>query len=317
MDWPPAVGEPAVRDGLPYSRLAHLATESRAFLAVGRHLKSLALSVPTVLAADAAAGLLLLEDFGDLAYGDLVAADGDVAAGYDAALGALLALQEQAAPAVLEVGDGAAHRLAAFDLDVYLIEVELLLDWYWPHVRGEACPEPARVRFRDIWRGLIGRLEPHDTLVLRDFHSPNLLWLEGRRGARQCGLIDFQDALIGHPAYDLVSLLQDARIDLPDGLEDEVLAQYLARRPPRLAGGDPARFRADYAIVGAQRATRLLGLFVRLAKRDAKPAYLAHMPRIAAYLARNLEAPVMADYRAWLAETLDLAAPPRRLVRAG
>ena len=134
---------------------------------------------------------------------------------------------------------------------------------------------------------------------MRDFHSPNLHWLPGREGLKRLGLVDFQDSVLGPPAYDLASLLQDARVDIPDDMELRLIAHYARRR----AGADPAfdaaAFTAAYAVMGAQRATKILGIFARLDKRDGKPQYLAHLPRIERYLAKSLAHPLMQPVKVW------------------
>jgi hypothetical protein len=129
-------------------------------------------------------------------------------------------------------------------------------------------------------------------LVLRDYHADNLMVLPGRR---ELGLLDFQDALAGHPAYDLVSLLQDARRDVSPALEEAMLERYYKAA----AVADPERFRAHYEVLGAQRNTKILGIFTRLWKRDGKPHYVSHQPRIWAYLERNLAHPALAPVREW------------------
>ena len=137
------------------------------------------------------------------------------------------------------------------------------------------------------------------TLVLRDFHSPNLMWLPERQGLHQVGLLDFQDALSGPAAYDLVSLLQDARLDVPEALEAELLGRYCAARAGREKQFASDRFRLLYATLGAQRNSKILGIFARLAKRDGKRGYLSHIPRVARYLERNLGHPALTQLRAW------------------
>jgi aminoglycoside/choline kinase family phosphotransferase len=137
--------------------------------------------------------------------------------------------------------------------------------------------------------------------VLRDFHSPNLIWLGERPGIARVGIIDFQDAVLGPPAYDLVSLLQDARVDIPEQLELALLTRYIKARRAADETFDPAGFAELYAIMSAQRNTRLLGTFARLNRRDAKPQYLRHQPRIWTYLTRSLAHPGLSHFRDWYA----------------
>ena len=148
------------------------------------------------------------------------------------------------------------------------------------------------------WRDLLGKTAALPrTWVLRDFHSPNLIWLDERPDIAKVGIIDFQDAVLGPAAYDLVSLLQDARIDVPEQLELALLTRYIKARHAADDTFDPAGFAEIYAIMSAQRNTRLLGTFARLNRRDGKPQYLRHQPRIWTYLDRSLAHPVLAGLR--------------------
>ena len=153
-----------------------------------------------------------------------------------------------------------------------LIEVELALDWYAPAVARATPPPGARMQFLAIWREILGA-DPRQptTWTLRDFHSPNLHWLAERQGLKRIGLIDFQDAVLGPPAYDVASLLQDARVDVPEDLEMRLAALYMRRRTAADPAFDSQNFAAAYAAMGAQRATKILGIFARLDKRDGKP----------------------------------------------
>ncbi len=177
--------------------------------------------------------------------------------------------------------------------------MDLLLQWYFKLIGGAATPGLAP-SFFEAWSPYLDWLEkqPKD-LVLRDFHSPNLLLCEKRQGLRQLGAIDFQDAVWGHPAYDLVSLLQDARLEVPEETERALFARYCeeaAKADPRF---DRTAFAKAYAILGAQRNTKIAGIFARLSLRDGKNGYLAHLPRILRYLFRNLDHPDLKPLRAW------------------
>jgi aminoglycoside/choline kinase family phosphotransferase len=216
-----------------------------------------------------------------------------------AAVDALLVLHRAPLPGPLAVGDGSFHAVPAFDHAAMRIEAELLLHWYLPALQGCPTAEATRQSFLAAWQPVfddIARLPR--SLALRDYHSPNLIALEDRAGAARVGIIDFQDALIAHPAYDLVSLLQDARLDVPEDIEAELLAYYLdhGAAEPRFDG---AQFERAYRALGAQRNTKILGIFARLARRDGKPRYLEHIPRIWRYLERDLGHPDLAGLRAW------------------
>ena len=175
----------------------------------------------------------------------------------------------------------------------------MLLDWYVPFRVGAIAP-PARSEFVALWGASLQRvIAAPPTWVLRDYHSPNLLWLPQRQGMGRVGLLDFQDALLGPPAYDLVSLLQDARVDVPEQLEMALLGGYVRARQASDPGFQAAEFLELYAMLGAQRATKILGIFARLDRRDGKPQYLRHLPRVYRYLTRSLSHPGLAALRAW------------------
>lgn len=300
MDAPRMPDGPPIRDGKPYSRIAHLAEDVRPFVAIARHLRERGLSAPEILAADLDAGLLLIEDLGDRVFGAEVARGSDQRMLWRMGVDALVELHRLPAVARLAVGDGTFHDVPAFDLPAMQIEVELLVDWYLPAIRREPTDAPTRAGFIAAWQPVLDRLlaEP-PALLLRDYHSPNLLWLEARGGAAMTGIIDFQDAMIGPAAYDLVSLLQDARLDVGPEIETELLDHYCRAAAATQPGFDAAQFRWAYAALGAERNTKILGIFTRLARRDGKPRYLPHIPRIWRYLERDLAHPGLSQLKAW------------------
>lgn len=261
------------------------------YLSIAAHLRAMGLSAPRVHAADTGRGLALIEDFGDATYTRLLARGADEAALYELAIDALAALHED--PRAAEI------RLPAYDMAPLLREVMLFPDWFAPQV-GDV-PPGFRARFAALWREALcdvaGRRE---TLVLRDYHVDNLLRLDGRGGVAACGLLDFQDGLIGAAAYDVMSLTQDARRDLAPGLEAQLLHRYTAARPDL----DSARFMADYHLLGAQRHTKVAGIFLRLHLRDSKPVYLGHMPRVLRLLDEALSAASLTDLRALIHDAL-------------
>lgn len=264
-----------------------------AFLAVGALLREAGLSAPAILAADRAAGFLLLEDFGD----EKIAGEAPHAERYLVAAEALAAFHERTeAPGLI---GPPAHEPPRFDADLAAVEVAVFTEWALG--RG---PDDA---FIALWRAAIEALpRTDDRLALRDVHSPNLLWLSDREGIKRIGWIDYQDAMIAPSAYDVVSLAQDARVTVPGALEAEVVARYLAAR----ANLDEGAFRQAYHVLGAQRATRILGVFRRLNDRDGKPQYLAHIPRVRRALARHLDAePALAPLKAWYAAHTDVLTP--------
>ncbi|MGE0765433.1 MAG: tRNA (adenosine(37)-N6)-threonylcarbamoyltransferase complex ATPase subunit type 1 TsaE [Hyphomicrobiaceae bacterium] len=300
MDAPRMPDGPPIANGLPYSRVAHLAEDVRPFVAIGRGLSANGITAPTIHAADLERGLLLLEDMGDLTFGRALDSGVSQARMWSAAVDLLLRLRQSPLPALLPLPDDTTYRLPRFDRAALEIELDLILDWYWPEINGAPAPDAMREEFRSLWSPLIDRLlaEPAG-IFLRDFHSPNLFWLPDRPVGSNVGVIDFQDALAESWALDLVSLLQDARVDVPASLETAELERYIRQVERVDFDFDPDRFRATYAAFGAQRNTRLIGLWVRLLRRDGKPGYLRHMPRTWDYLERNLAHPDLATLRAW------------------
>jgi N-acetylmuramate 1-kinase len=300
MDSPRQPDGPPVRDGKPYSRIAHLAEDVRPFVAIAEALDASGFSTPKIFAHDLHRGLLLIEDFGDAVFGAEVTKGRNHMELWTRATDTLVGLRGHTPAAALPLPDGSTYQVPALDLGVLLIEAELLTDWYWPAAFGKPIDEAARQSFITAWTNTADRiLASPRGWMLRDFHSPNLIALDGRAAPRDTGLIDFQDALIGPHAYDLVSLLQDARVDVPIEIERALLERYVTRVAAREDGFDASQFRFTYAALGAQRNTKILGIFARLAKRDGKRQYLAHIPRIWGYLARSLAHPDLTELRAW------------------
>lgn len=316
MNSPAMADGPPIQGGKPYSRLVHLAETVTPFVAVDAALRARGLAAPEIYAADLEAGFLVLEDLGSRVFAGEIANGASQETLTSAAVEVLLHLAEAPPEPVLPLGSGPGYRLPRFDPQAMLIEAQLLVDWLWPAVHGRPVPDAVREDFIAAWLPLLEAIAGEDTgWVLRDYHSPNLLWLPERVGLARVGVVDFQDALIGPLAYDLVSLLQDARIDVPAALEATLLDQYCARRQDADPGFAPEHFRQSYAVLGAQRNAKILGIFARLAKRDGKRGYLAHMPRVARYLARDLAHPALSDVRRWYDRELPdaRALPPASL----
>ncbi len=260
----------------------------RPFVVMARHLLKLGLSAPRILALDEAAGLLLLEDLGDDTYTSLLAAGGGEEPLYALAVDLLIGLHGRSAPA--------PSGLPTYDDEMLIGEAIWLTDWYLPQVTGTATPGPVRQSYIDAWLGLFPLVQAQPrTLVLRDFHVDNLIWLPDRPGIKACGLLDFQDAVAGAAAYDLMSLLEDARRDIDDRLASAMLDRYHTAFPDR----DREAFETVYAILGAQRHAKVIGVFSRLAVRDGKSGYLVHIPRVWRLLARSLRHPSLAPVAAW------------------
>lgn len=269
------------------------------FIAVDEQLLEWGFSVPQILARDVEKGLLLLEDFGNETYSHLLknVPQQEILL-YKKACDALVKLQQVEMPE--ESG------LAEYTDEILLDEVMLFADWYLPAMLGEEKARLSRDSFRAIWQKLLEAMPFLPNVpVLRDFHADNLMWLPHREGAKQVGLLDFQDALLGSPAYDLVSFVEDARRDLQPETTQLVLNQYLQQM-----NWDRSDFMAAYAILGAQRNCKIIGIFTRLAQRDGKGRYLDLIPRVWAHLHTDMEHGAVKPLRDWLAKAL----PPERRV---
>lgn len=257
------------------------ADDPEAFARMARHLRGLGLSAPAMLATDLRRGLLLLEDLGDDLFARLLQTDpAREEIFYAAAVDVLLHLQ--AAPPPPGLPDLPARDWAT--------AARFAPDWYAVAATGET-PD-ADAFHAALEAALTAHADGPRVLILRDYHAENLLWLPGRRGLAQVGLLDFQLGQLGQPGYDLVSLLQDARRDVRAETEAAMVARFAAAR-----GHDPDAFGAQYATLGAQRALRILGVFARLALVVAKPQYLPLIPRVWGQLQRNLAHPALADLR--------------------
>ena len=291
---------PPVRDGLPYSRIAHLAEDVVPFVAIARWLRAQGFAAPEIHAKDLDQGFLLIENLG--ADGILDEDGKPDPDRYKLAIDCLAALHGKPLPDALPVGGG-LHHVPAYDPRAMQIEVELLTDWYLPFKRGTAVPDAERQDYIELWRALFAELQDAEkALVLRDYHSPNLIWRDDRTGLDRLGIIDFQDAMIGPSAYDVASLCQDARVTVDQELADQLLNRYVAARRADDPLFDEDAFRQAYAIMAAQRAAKILGIFVRLKQRDGKPGYLRHLPRIEAYIAASLQHPALQPLRNWFAK---------------
>lgn len=258
------------------------------YIAVAAHLRTLGFSAPEIVASDPAEGFCVIEDFGDATYTRLLARGHDERSLYELAIDVLAALHGEPGATAID--------LPAYDETRLLDEAVLLPDWYLPRMTGSPVSADVRESYLDAWRTVLRKLPPaSETLVLRDYHVDNLMLLNGRSGIAACGLLDFQDALIGHPAYDLMSLLEDARRDVTDDLRGLLLARYLAARPETAS----VTFRTWYTVLSAQRHAKVAGIFARLDVRDGKPVYLPHIPRVLSLFERALAHPALAAVAHW------------------
>jgi N-acetylmuramate 1-kinase len=262
----------------------------RPFITVASHLAGLGFSAPRIVAADADKGLVLVEDFGEDTFTRLLTAGADETALYELAIDALIDLHKRPAAKTNTV------RVPAYDDPRLITEARLITDWYAPTIFGRPLADSAVKEYETLWSAAfpLARMVP-DTLVLRDFHVDNLMRLPQRSGVAACGLLDFQDAVIGPVTYDIVSLLEDARRDLAPGLKEKMMARYLAAFP----NWNRDDFAAASAVLAAQRNAKIIGIFTRLLKRDGKPVYLRHIPRVWRLLEQDLAHPALSPLRSW------------------
>lgn len=302
---PPDADE-ATRKALGTNASARLAGGNlHAFVAVSQALRAAGLSAPAVFATDAERGLALLEDLGDDLYARAIDHGTDEKALYEAAIDVLLDIQSRVAPPA----PSDAYTMLSYDALALAVEASLFTEWYWKDRKGGDVPDDLGAEYRAIWHDLIAALPAPSVVVLRDYHAENLLWLPDRAGVGRVGLIDFQDALVGHRAYDLVSILEDARRDVPQALARAMIDRFTNGLAQRQADFDHAAFAAEYAIIAAQRNAKILGVFCRLALRDKKPAYRDLLPRVEAHFRRDLSAPALAPLKAFISRHFPELAP--------
>jgi hypothetical protein len=317
MDQPPAVeSAPCPPDASPderrkagYNASARLAAgRIEAFIAAADYLRGQGLSAPQIIAADPAQGLAVLEDLGDDLYARLIETGVDEAPLYASAIDALIALHAASPPEVLE-GPEARWPLLAYDDLALKTGSDLFLEW-WPKVSGPpAFSDEAKAEWETLWAPVRARGDAvakgsGGVFAHRDYHAENLIWLPDRPGVARVGMLDFQDALRAHPAWDLLSLLQDARRDVPPELEAAMLERYLSARSDL----DRQSFLADYHALAALNAARILFIFARQVAGFERPRYTAFMPRTWRHLERNLDSEGLEGLKAWF----DLQVPTER-----
>ncbi len=281
MDAPPGTGE-----------------DVRPFVAVTGYLRDMGLSAPAILAADADSGLLLIEDLGDDLFArHLESRPADEPLLYGTAVDVLVHIGRQPSP-----------PLGTYTTAVRVEQTALLFDWYLPGATGETAGAPARAEFAACLADCLAAVTGPRVLMLRDYHAGNLVWLPGRSGVARAGLLDYQDACLDHPAYDLASLLEDARRDTSPDLREAMIRRFLDG-----SGLGEAGLRDALARLAAQRNLRILAVLARLCRRDGKPHYLAYMPRVWDHLMRDLAHPGLAPLAAWVSRHLP---PPDAGVRS-
>ena len=281
---------------LTYRRAAHLSDDMEDFFAIGDELRQRGIHTPKTHGRSAQYAVALLEDLGTEKILDAEGAP--IEARYEVAIDALAHLHGQGPP-----GPAVRHH---FDWQVFSAEVMLFIDWYLPD-RQTMLSDPGRARYQALWPQLFDQLQQAETgWLIRDVHSPNILWQQHADGLARCGFIDHQDALIGPTAYDVVSLCQDVRTVVPAAQETRLLDRYLAARRSQNPEFDLDAFTRAYRLCGVQRNLKILGIFVRLHKRDNKPRYRRYLPAVAEYVRRLCAAPELAELADWLAAETDL-----------
>lgn len=261
----------------------------RPFIAVTEQLRACGVTVPNILAQDEAQGFLLLEDLGDLSFTKLLKAtparEQEI---YLAATDALVS--------IYKASKAKLPALKPYDMAVYLREAALLSDWFMPQVHGLARATELRREYLALWEKIITQVDLQlSCLVHRDYHADNLFWLEGRKGAQAVGMIDYQDALWGDPAYDLASLLEDVRRDVKPTTMADCIARFTSE-----TGEEAHDFAARFAVIAAQRNAKIIGIFTRLCIRDGKAHYIDYLPRVWGHFMRDLSHPMMAPMRAFI-----------------
>jgi N-acetylmuramate 1-kinase len=304
MDAPPRAESPICdpdwsqdeRRKAGWNAMARLAGgKVEAFAATAAFLREQGLSAPRIDALDAQQGLAVIEDFGEGIFARLIEQGQDEGELYLAAMDALARLHEQAPPAVLKAGD-IAWPLLTYDAVALKAGADLFVEWQPKLNPALNFDERALAEWDELWTGIAARGEAGASVFAhRDYHAENLLWLPDRAGPARVGMIDFQDALLAHPSWDLHSLLQDARRDVSPELERAALDRYFSHRP----GLDREAFMADYAALAVLNEARILGVFARLITRDGKPRYRQFLPRLWRHLERNLRNPALADLKRW------------------
>ena len=297
MNAPRQADGPILKDGKPYSQIAHLTEDVSAFAGVSLILEKYGHRIAKIYAQSLVEGLLLLEHLGS----GLIIDENrkPIENRYTASAEFLAEFHGQTPERSIKLLNNKTHHIPNYDQQAMMIEVELLIDWYAPRFCKEPLSKNDKEEFLSIWDNLINLCaEGERHLVLRDFHSPNIIWQEEETGSKRIGLIDFQDCVYGPTAYDLASLAQDARVDVESSLEARIVDCYLSKRRDN-QNFDVTAFKRDYAIMAAQRVTKILGIFVRLDERDGKSNYLNHLPRMQDYLMRSLKHPALKEYRDW------------------
>lgn len=269
--------------------------DTRPFLKVANYLTDHTLSAPRIIAYNTENGLALLEDLGDDLYARVLVRQPELEEQlYLSATDVLVELYHMAEKENLE------GFIPTFDTDRMLQQVALLPEWFMPLASGWETPDTLKKEYLDIWRSVLAKLPPlRRVMVLYDYHAENMIWLPDREKAARTGLLDFQDAMVGSPAYDMVSFLEDARRDVAETTVQKTIEHYLQQ-----TGIAHDAFMAAYKLMGAQRNCRIVGTFARLAVRDGKKRYLSFMPRVWAHVMNDVSHPLLAPVKEWIEKNI-------------
>lgn len=266
----------------------------RPFINIARFLKSNGYSAPDIIASDEENGFLLLEDLNDDRYTRILSDKSSLSEApseeklYKAAIDVLISLYECEYP---------SSAMKKYDNTLLMKEALLLTEWYLPLIYEESKIKQLEEEYVEIWNNLLPLTHmDKEVVVCRDYHADNLMWLPEREGIKKVGMLDFQDAVIGSPAYDLVSLLEDARRDVDFDFAEKMISYYLERNKEI----DKEKFLLSYAVLGAQRNCKIVGIFSRLAIRDNKADYLNFIPRVWNYITHGIKHPPLNSLKLWV-----------------
>ncbi|UNE54263.1 tRNA (adenosine(37)-N6)-threonylcarbamoyltransferase complex ATPase subunit type 1 TsaE [Bartonella machadoae] len=286
---------------LSYTKMAYLAQDIRQFVGINQLILDNGFSAPHIFVEDFEKGFLILEDFG--CEGLLDQNAHPIEERYIACSELLASFHQKLWPSQKQFATFLL-QIPSYDCQALQSELSLLLDWYLPFQTQKSVDQEQREAFFSCWQPYLDSLiQGENTFVMRDYHSPNILWRMHQEGMARIGLLDFQDGLKGPTAYDVVSLAQDARTFISPTLETKILDAYCKARHKAPRPFDEKELRVLYAIAGAQRASKILGIFIRLHQQDGKSSYLKYLPHIQDYLARNLSHPMLAPLQRFYQDT--------------
>lgn len=263
------------------------------FVNIDQYLRRCGFSAPQIYAVDEKNGFILLEDLGNNSFTNVLSGNSPISGMYNehdlytAAIDVLVQLHRSTHP----------EKTPDYDYSLLMQECRLLTDWYLPNIGADFDIKQASEEYIEIWKDLLSNINFEEKVpVMRDYHADNLMWLPARNGVERVGLLDFQDAVIGSPVYDLISLLEDARRDVDEETVKACVTRYLKNRKSL----DKKEFMVSYATIAAQRNCKIVGIFARLAIRDNKPKYLNYMPRVWGHLLNDVKHPALANLKKWI-----------------